>query len=270
MSRQLDPNPLSVNPNSHGTAGAMDELTMTPSHAIARQDGVALWRQIVSSLQRQIGAGDYPPGARLPTEAALSASFGVNRHTVRRALDELTRAGLVRVEQGRGSFVAEDVLDYTVGQRTRFSEWVRRQNKEPSGRVLALREAAADSTVAAGLGLRSGARVVLLRRLGFADDRPVGLTNHWFPGRLRGIAEALANYPTITEALRVVGVTDYRRKVTRVTARLPSAEEAEQLRMARSRPVLATENINVDHAGVIVEYATGLYPTPRVQIVFEP
>ena len=37
-----------------------------------------------------------------------------------------------------------------------------------------------------------------------------------------------------------------------------------------SRPVLATENINVDHAGVIVEYATGLYPTPRVQIVFEP
>jgi GntR family transcriptional regulator, phosphonate transport system regulatory protein len=33
---------------------------------------------------------------------------------------------------------------------------------------------------------------------------------------------------------------------------------------------LITENINVDRAGAIVEFASSCYPTPRVQIVFEP
>jgi len=65
-------------------------------------------------------------------------------------------------------------------------------------------------------------------------------------------------------------VADYRRQVTRVTARPPTAIEAMLLRMARGRPVLATENVNVDPNGAVVEFALGCYPTPRVQIVFEP
>jgi GntR family phosphonate transport system transcriptional regulator len=236
-----------------------------------RQSGMTLWRQIAETLRREIGGSGHPPGARLPTEAELSARFAVNRHTVRRALEELSRNGLIRVEQGRGTFVAEDVLDYTVGPRTRFTEWIHRHNKEPSGRVLQLREVAADSTIAAGLGMRPGARVVLLERLGLADDTPVSLARHYFPsGRLRGILAALAVSARITEALKAVGVEDYVRQVTRVSARAPTATEADLLRMARNRPVLVTENINIDRAGNIVEFSIGCYPTPRVQIVFEP
>jgi len=238
---------------------------------VLRQDGVALWRQIVSRLQQDIADGSYPPGGRLPTEAELSARFAVNRHTVRRALEELSRNGLVRVEQGRGSFVAEDVLDYAVEPRTRFAEWIRKHNKEPSGKILQLREVAADSAVAAGLGIRPSGRVILLERLGFADDRPVSLTRHYFPAtRLRGLLEALRATPRITEALQAVGVADYLRQLTRVTARLPTPTEAELLRMPRNRPVLVTENTNVDRAGTVVEFGVGCYPTPRVQIVFEP
>ena len=111
------------------------EMDDPATRSVDRQDGVTLWRQIAGALQREIASGAHQPGARLPTEAELSARFGVNRHTVRRALEELTRDGLVRVEQGRGSFVAEDVLDYTVEARTRFSEWIRKHNKEPSGLV---------------------------------------------------------------------------------------------------------------------------------------
>ncbi len=249
----------------------MDEVAVTPLEPVHRQDGVALWRQIATRLQHDIGAGTYPPGGRLPTEAELSARFRVNRHTVRRALEELSRGGLVRVEQGRGSFVAEDVLEYAVEARTRFSEWIRRHNMEPSGRLLQLKETAANSHIATGLGIRSGSRVVLLERLGFADDRPVSLSQHYFPtARLRGILDALRTAPTITEALKSVGVTDYLRQVTRVTARLPNAEEAELLRMPRNRPLLVTENVNVDRAGTVVEFGLSRYPTPRVQIVFEP
>jgi GntR family phosphonate transport system transcriptional regulator len=247
---------------------AADDRSRDP---VLRHEGVALWRQIAGRLQQDIASGALPPGGRLPTEATLSADFKVNRHTVRRALEELSRAGLVRVEQGRGSFVAEDVLDYTVEPRTRFTEWIRKHNKEPSGRILRLKEIAAEAQVAAGLGIRIGSRVVLLERLGLADERPVSLSRHYFAsGRMRGLLDALRSNSRITEALQAVGVSDYLRQVTRVTARLPTPTEAELLRTARTRPVLATENINVDRAGNVIEYGVACYPTPRVQIVFEP
>ncbi len=247
-----------------------------PPHKDAAQDalrepGVSLWRQITRALEDEIAAGTLAPGARLPTEAQMAARFTVNRHTVRRALEELQRGGLVRVEQGRGSFVAEDVLDYAVSSRTRFSEWIRRHNKEPSGTLLALREVPADHTVAAELGLRTGARTVMLERLGLADDRPVSISQHWFPAaRFPGLLQGLQNGGGISDALAACGLADYRRQTTRVSARLPSAQEATLLRMPRNRPLLITENINVDPQGVVVEYGIGRYPTPRVQIVFEP
>jgi len=267
-----------------------DSLVTQPDGTRApelERDGAPLWRQIVQRLRREIEAGQHQPGARLPTEAALAARFAVNRHTVRRALDDLSQRGLVRVEQGRGMFVTEDVLDYAVEPRTRFSAWVRKNDMEPSGQVLRLLEAEGEPRVLAGLGLPARGRVILLERLGLADGRPVSLTRHYFPAaRLPGLLDALRadpagnptenpsgnpqGNPSITEALRTAGVADYRRQVTRVTARPPTAIEAMLLRMARGRPVLATENVNVDPNGAVVEFALGCYPTPRVQIVFEP
>src|ERR1700742_4364027 len=200
MSRQVARDPRIVNhevpldgpglgERSMNAAADMDDQATYP---VYRQDGIALWRQIFGKLQGDIASGGLKPGMRLPTEAELSAQFGVNRHTVRRALEELSRDGLVRVEQGRGSFVAEDVLDYNVEARTRFSEWIRKHNKEPSGLIRQLREIAAERRVADGLGVRSGSRVVLLERLGFADDRPVSLARHYFPAaRLKGIFQTL-------------------------------------------------------------------------------
>jgi GntR family phosphonate transport system transcriptional regulator len=238
---------------------------------LARETGETLWRQIVHTLEREIAAGATAVGGRLPTEAQLSARFAVNRHTVRRALEDLSRRGLIRVEQGRGSFVAEETFDYEVGPRTRLSEWIRRHNKEPSGRVLDLKEVAADAPTAAGLGLRPGARVARMERLGLADDMPVSLTSHHFPlSRLPGILAALREAPTITAALARCGVADYLRQSSRVTARLPQPREAELLRTPRTRPLLVAENINVDRGGAIVEYGISRFPTPRVQLVFEP
>ncbi len=251
----------------------MDEVAMTALPAVEGppREGVARWRQIADTLQAEIAAGALAPGARLPTEPHLAERFGVNRHTLRRALEELSRAGLVRIEQGRGSFVAEDVLDYVVGPRTRFSTWIRRHDREPSGRTLVLREEPATAQVAAALGLANGAPVVLMERVGLADGRPVSLGRHHFPaGRLPGLLQALMETGGITAALARIGVADYLRQSTRVTARLPSPFEAATLAMARGLPVLVCENVNVDRGGAIVEFGTSIYPTPRVQIVFEP
>ena len=244
---------------------------MTPDAPAPGPRAIALWRQIVTALEADIAAGVTPPGARLPTEAQLAARFDVNRHTVRRALDDLSRRGRVRVEQGRGSFVTQDVLDYQVGRRTRFSEWIRKYNKEPSGNDIALREILAEPAVARALDLRPGSRVVVLERVGLADGEPVSLGSHHFPlPRLPGVLLALQQGPTISAALARCGVADYHRVVTRVGARMPTLQEAALLHMQRNRPVLVTESVNADQSGVPVEYGITCYPSPRVQIMFEP
>lgn len=230
-----------------------------------------LWRRIAQTLAGEIGPRGLPPGARLPTEAQLAARFDVNRHTVRRAMEQMARAGLVRVEQGRGAFVADDVIEYPVIQRARLHEWIRRQNREPAGQVLHVREQPASHQVAAGLDVARGARVAALERLGLADGVPVSLGSHFFdPARLPGILDALRTTPTITAALAAVGVQDYVRQSTKVAARMPTSAEASLLQLSRSRPLLVCENVNVDAEGRIVEFGLARYPSTRVQVVFEP
>ena len=240
---------------------------MTPDPSPA---GITLWRQIFATLEAEIADNTRPPGSQLPPEAQLAARFAVNRHTIRRALEELSRHSLIRIEQGRGSFVAEDVLDYAVSARTRFSETIRRHNREPSGRMLSLRETIADPATCAALALPAGSRVIRLERLGMADSRPITIGTHSFPAaRFPALLARLEVAPTISEALAEAGVSDYRRQITRVTARLPLPHEAELLQMPRNRPILLTESINVDQNGAVVEFGIARYPTPRVQIVFE-
>jgi GntR family phosphonate transport system transcriptional regulator len=230
-----------------------------------------LWLKIAQTLVAEIETQALEPGTRLPTEAQLAARFEVNRHTVRRALDNLVRRGLVQVEQGRGAFVADDVLDYEVTSRTRFSEWIRRHNKLPAGRALRLREIPASVALAEALRIDRGRPVAFLERLGLADGQPVALTDHYFPAeRLPGIIDALRSNPTITKALIAVGVLDYARRSTRVAARMPTAPEGELLQISRARPLLVCENVNVDHAGRVVEFGVARYPSTRVQVIFEP
>ena len=237
----------------------------------ARTAEQPLWRQIARTLSAEIGPSGLKPGARLPTEAQLAARFAVNRHTVRRAVEALVRAGMVRVEQGRGSFVADDVIDYPVETRTRFSEWIRKQNREPSGQVLHVRELAASAAVAAGLGVPKGSGVAQLERLGLADGVPVSLGSHYFAiERLPGVLPALKAATSVTAALAEVGVADYLRLSTRVSARLPSSVEANLLQVGRTRPILVCENVNVDANGGVVEFGIARYPSTRVQVVFEP
>jgi GntR family transcriptional regulator, phosphonate transport system regulatory protein len=236
---------------------------------VERGSGVTLWRQIASRMEAEITG--LAPGHRLPTEAELSARFTVNRHTVRRAIEDLERRGLIRVEQGRGSFVAEETLDYRLTTRTRFSETIARERREPSGRVLRLARIPAGEEAAAALGLRRGASLWLLERLGLADGRPVSLGAHHFPAaRLPQFGALLeANGGSISQALAGCGVADYTRKSTRISARLPTAEEAELLDQPRGRPVLTAEVVNIDAAGVPVEYGVGRYPCPRVHLLVE-
>ncbi|MDB5411692.1 MAG: phosphonate metabolism transcriptional regulator PhnF [Rubritepida sp.] len=250
-----------------------DLVETSVTHAsppLDRGAGIALWRQIGAAVEAAIKAGEHAPGDRLPTEADLAARFRVNRHTIRRAMEELEGRGMVRVEQGRGSFVAEDVLDYPLGPRTRFSEIIRAQNREPAGRMLRLVEIPADARIAELLEIRPGRLVILAERIAMADGRAVAIGSHHFPAqRFPRIASMLREDPSITRALAECGIPDYRRRVTRITARMPTAEEAEALQQSRSRPLLVSEAVNVDTKGRPVDATLTRYAAGRAQLVVE-
>ena len=238
---------------------------------LLRGDGTALWKQIAQQIEAAILAGRYAPGDQLPTEAQLSRSFDVNRHTVRRALAFLAERGFTRVEQGRGSFVQESVIDYQLKRRTRFSENIVSQNRVASGILLQAKEVPAEGAVARALQLSEGSPVLVLEILRSADGRPVDIASHYFPkARFPGLAAAYAETGSISRALEACGLSDYTRKETRITARTVRAGDAGHLRQPPNRPVLMTESINVDAEGRPVEYCVARFASDRVQLIVAP
>ncbi len=236
-----------------------------------RGTGVALWRQIQQALHAEIVGGAFKPGERLPTEAEMSHRFGVNRHTLRRAVGALQDAGVLRVEQGRGTFVQEDVIDYPVARRTRFSENITRLHRHPSGELLRAAEIPAPPEIARGLKIRTGRRVALLEIVGAVDGRPVSIGAHHFPKpRFDGLIDSYRATGSITKALAQHGIGDYFRQVTRVTSRMPTPDEARHLHQAKTLPILVTENVNVDPEGRPIEFSVSRLASERVQLVFEP
>ncbi len=93
--------------------------------------GEAIWKQIERALRDDIVRGLYKPGEKLPTENELAKRFDVNRHTLRRAISALNDANVTLVEQGRGIFVREQMLDYPLGNRPRFTQIVSSRHRLP-------------------------------------------------------------------------------------------------------------------------------------------
>ncbi|MCB2100401.1 MAG: phosphonate metabolism transcriptional regulator PhnF [Rhodobacterales bacterium] len=230
--------------------------------------GEAKWRQIERVLVDEIGQGLFAPGSRLPTELELAARFGVNRHTVRQAIGALAEADVLRVEQGRGTFVQESVLDYALSSRTRFSQNVADSHMLPHKRLTESETLRAGRRIAGRLALDPEDFVVRLFSVSEADSVPVACSESFLPARrFPTLPEVVAETGSLTEALARLGVPDYHRRETRVTAQLPSGKVAAFLRQPRTRPVLVTENVDVDGGGVPIECGTTWFASDRVQLI---
>ncbi|MBU0726804.1 MAG: phosphonate metabolism transcriptional regulator PhnF [Alphaproteobacteria bacterium] len=238
--------------------------------SLSRRAGIALWRQIEEAVTRDIAQGRFQPGDRLPTEKQLSDQFKVNRHTLRRAMEALEARGLIRIEQGRGSFVQEHVLDYTLGARTRFSEIVSAQNRIPGGRLIDSAQIRAEGEIAKLLELPFGTPCTLLRTVHDADGRPITYSHNYFPSaRFPNAAAVYGEFHSVTRMVQAHGVADYKRKLTRITARMPTEDEAAMLAQPRNRPVLLAEAVDADLDGVPIRYGYVRFASERVQLVFD-
>lgn len=235
-----------------------------------RQSGSIVWREIESALSSEIAEGLYPAGAKLPTEGELAARFGVNRHTVRRALAEMQSRGSISIERGRGTFVTQSRLTYPVSQRTRFSENVSRVSGNTRGQMLRSWQMLATEVLARELDVPVGSSVIAFDDLRIIDGEPVSLTTHHFPAdRFHDLPVLFAETGSVTDALSRLGIADYSRRLTRVHARRSTLEEAQVLRHERDAPVLVVEAINVDTHGRPIEFGNTRSTGGRWEIVFD-
>lgn len=78
---------------------------------------VPLYERVRQSIAQTLTDGTLSPGDKLPSESRLAEEFGVNRLTVRRAIEELARAGAVESRQGSGTFVSARIIRLPLSQQ---------------------------------------------------------------------------------------------------------------------------------------------------------
>lgn len=230
----------------------------------------AIWKTIANSLTDDIGQGRYSTGAKLPAEAQLAARFGVNRHTVRRALAEMADQGLVHPRRGSGVFVAATPTDYPIGKRVRFHQNIAKGGQTPAKQILALETRGAGKSEAAALDLEPGAPVHVYDGLSLADEQPIALFQSVFPADpLPGLLAALEQTQSVTAALKICGIADYTRAETRITAKLANATQALHLRISEGAPILRTTGVNIDPKGRPVELGRTWFAGDRVTLTLD-
>jgi GntR family phosphonate transport system transcriptional regulator len=227
----------------------------------------ALWTSIRDRLSDEIALGHYAPGDRLPTEAQLADRFGVNRHTVRRALADLSEQGTVHARRGAGVFVQHRQMNYPIGKRVRFHQNLLAAGRVPDKRVLLLQTRPSSPKEAGALDLSEGARVHVYEGLSYSDDVPIALFRSVFPAeRLPRMLEALRDTGSVTAAFAAHGITDYTRSRTEITAKPAEATLAAQLRLSPGAPILRSVGINVDPDGIALEYGRTWFAGDRVAL----
>ncbi len=226
-----------------------------------------LWKSIQDTLTAQIAQGDYAPGDKLPTEAVLATRFGVNRHTVRRALSEMAELKLLHPRRGAGVFVTQTPTKYPIGRRVRFHQNLRAAGREPAKEILTLETRTAGHEEQAALGLAKGDAVHVYEGLSFADALPIAFSRSFFPAaRLQSFPDDLTHTRSVTAALAMSGVSDYTRTSTHLTAVQADPSMALHLRLNAKAPVLHSVGLSVDPDGTPIEWGHTWFAGERVTL----
>ena len=234
------------------------------------EKGISAWKQISDDIETSIKSNTWKPGDKLPTEMELAKAYRVNRHTIRRSVHELVEKGLVNVEQGRGMFIPDYVLNYKLAKRTRFSEVVSSHNKFPGGRALSGEVIKANKKVSEALTMPFEAKVCLLRTIRELDGVPIVLAAHYFSAlRFPDFLERFEEFRSVSKTLDSYGLGNYERQSTNISARMPNSEEIASLKQPANRPVLITESVNVDSLGEPIEFGISAFSADRTNLIVE-
>jgi GntR family transcriptional regulator, phosphonate transport system regulatory protein len=224
----------------------------------------AVAAQLEQALQERYRCGDY-----LPSEQQLAAHYEVNRHTLRRAVDELVNKGLLQRRHGVGILVLMRPYDYPLHAQARFSQNLLEQGSHPTSERLLTVLRPASSDVASALGINEGDNVIHLRTLRRVNGVPVCVINHylcelsWWPALQQFHSGSLHDYLQQHTGLQLT------RAQTRISTRRAQAKECQQLEIALQSPVLCVRTLNKNSDGQVAEYSVSLTRGDMIELTLE-
>ena len=227
-----------------------------------------LYLQVEATIKEMIDGVLYSPGDQFPSERELSETLGVSRMTVRRAVDNMTKRGLLERRSTNGTFVARPQVlrrvdkDFVQG----LTQLLHNEGVDPGSKLLSFQIVPAPLKIAQKLDLRLGASVIAVRRLRSADGLPFCIETSYLPAELLpGLsAEDFANNASFYDILRErYGVNMVKNDET-LKLSYATPDEASNLNLDPGDPVLLLRSIVLDQNDRRMEYVVSVNHPERV------
>jgi GntR family transcriptional regulator len=202
----------------------------------------SLHAQLRDALRSRILDGRLAPGAKLPSEAELTAEHGVSRITVRHALAALQAEGLIVKLHGKGAFVSHPKAAQSLNRLQGLNEAL--EQRAVSSKRLAWREIKAPPAVARQLQLAAGESVYHLQTLRYLDREPLSVNSSYLP---RALGEKLARVDfsqrDLIDVFEHEGGLKIGEAQLEIGAGLARAQDAKLLKLEHGAPVLEVERL---------------------------
>ena len=234
------------------TAGGTKQVVTKQSEA----------RNRVLDLIEQLRVGDA-----IPSERQLTQELGVSRLTVRAALDDLVREGLLIRRHGSGTFVSEPKIAQELTM-TSFTEDMQRRGMVPGSRTLGLRVTPAGAHLGRLLHVSPSEPVMIISRLRLADRETMAIeTLHvresLVPGLTAPDLERQSFYEILEGRFGITIVGGHQTVEPTVT----NEEESAALGVPLHSPAFLFERTTQSASGEIVEYVRSIYRGDRYKLV---
>jgi len=230
---------------------------------------IPLYHQLKTILLERVKSGELKANDKLPSEDEIAEQYGISKATVRQAIGELANEGLIRREQGRGTYVAEQKIEQGPRALTGFTEEMRNRGLRSNSRVLKQRVIKADAEAAEKLRIHEGDSLFELTRLRLTDGEPMGLqTAHILLALAPGLEDEDFSASLYDVLENKYGLVPNIAEETH-TAVLLEPREAKLLKVPAGSPALAAERITYLADGRPFELVKSIMRGDRYKIILQ-
>lgn len=216
---------------------------------------VPLYSQLKEILRTRILDGSYPPLSRMPSEAELGKAFDVSRITVRQALGDLQKEGLIFKIHGKGTFVAKPKAFQNVSTLQGLGESMSQRGYEVINRLRSFKTVPASAQVAARLQVAEGENVVQIKRARLVNRELVSLEITWLPEH---VGKRLEKADLVSRDIFLILENDCALPLGHadlaIDAILADAELASALEVEEGSPVMRIERLTHTADGAPLDY----------------
>ncbi|MBU0529927.1 GntR family transcriptional regulator [bacterium] len=157
----------------------LDKLTKIDKNSI-----IPYYYQLQEVLENLIDQEIYKPDQKLPSENELRDLLRISRHTAQRALQHLVDRGIAYRVQGKGTYVANKSITYSMIANLSFSAEILGLNKKVRSEVINSEEINAHSLIKKILQTDENAKFYCIQRLRYVDDIPISIQTSYLPSNL--------------------------------------------------------------------------------------